>query len=178
MTGQGATFRERQRLRVTCLVDTCRRSLNQGSIKTHLRRAHGIEEAAWQEELEATPPPSQAYRISFPHTTSFRPCPVSRCLGRAKTRAGLCTHFQRIHPQDTLCILEEGSHPLPRCQLCNMHVTQITLNRGHTNTALCCKGSELLQHHHLQAKLREANEIVISANNTPLERVPQFWYLG
>ena len=178
MTGQGNTFRQRQRLRVTCPVDSCRKELNQGSMKTHLRRVHGLEDDSWQDDLTTPPPPSRAYRLSFPRTTTFRSCPVPGCLGRAKTRAGLRAHFQRLHPQDTVCILEEGSVPLPRCQQCDMHVSQLALNRGHTNTAQCRKGAELLHRRRLQETIRKANEVVLSTNGTPLEKVTAFCYLG
>jgi hypothetical protein len=52
------------------------------------------------------------------------------------------------------------------------------LNRGHTNTAQCRKGADLLHRRRLQAQLRAANKVVLNANNTPLERVTTFKYLG
>jgi exonuclease III len=178
MTGMGDSHRERQRRRVQCPVPTCGKDLSQGSLRTHLRRAHGLDSTALQEDLYDANAPSTDYRVSFPRALNVKQCPVPGCHGRARTRAALRSHFHRLHPRDTICILEEGNAPLPRCPNCDMHVTYEALNRGHTNTAACRRGTDLQHRRLLQQRLREANEILFYANGTPLERVEYFKYLG
>jgi len=176
MTNAGDTHRQRQRQRVTC--PNCDLDLARGSLRQHRLRAHDIEYNPWDDELAPPTTPTASYRISFPRTTRSRTCPVPHCTGRAATKAALQEHFQRRHPADTICILEEGGQPLPRCPRCDMHVTPLAINRGHTNTAACARGAALLQRRQTEATIRRAREIVFRANGTDLDRVPNFNYLG
>ena len=57
--------------------------------------------------------------------------------GRATTWSTLWVHFVRCHVQDTLEVLEEGSHPHPHCIKCDIFVTYRVLNRSHQATAMC-----------------------------------------
>jgi hypothetical protein len=59
-----------------------------------------------------------------------------------------------------------------------MHVTQLALNRGHTNTAQCLRGAQLQHRRKLQTTIRQANEITIAASGIYLEKTTTFLYLG
>lgn len=103
---------------------------------------------------------------------------MSGCSGHAHSKAGLQMHFVRRHPVDSICILEEGGQPLPRCKLCDMHIIELSLNRGHTNTVSCHNGMALKQQRELATSHRRAAETVAQALGHNLERVEQFCYLG
>ena len=44
--------------------------------------------------------------------------------------------------QDMVVIMEEESHPLPRCPKCDIFVTWRVLNGRHQATAMCDRGEE------------------------------------
>ena len=96
-----------------------------------------LSEPSWRGARtgEGQPAPStprretQTYRLSFPKHLCRLRCPVTGCLGGASSRINLQIHFARRHVQDTIMILEEGSHPYPRCPQCDMSVPQKTLNK-------------------------------------------------
>ena len=58
-------------------------------------------------------------------------CPVGGYPGRLTSRIALQIHFMHRHVQDTVVILEEGSHPLPRYPKCDIFVTWSFLNGRH-----------------------------------------------
>ena len=71
------------------------------------------------------------YRVSFPKSEKTIECPVVGCRGRATNPANLRVHFAHRHPYDTVVMLEEGSFPYPKCDLCDMQVPWHALNRRH-----------------------------------------------
>ena len=175
ITGTGLTYRDRQRQKINC--PRCDKSLTRGALKQHLRSIHGEDPMETTLAYKPTLPP-QTYRISFPRTSARRDCPVPGCIGGGTTHANLRYHFMMRHPTDTLCILEEGSQPLPKCLRCNMHIPYSALNSNHTATAACRRGATLHERRLQVARLRRSNEQIITVNGTDLERVPQFCYLG
>lgn len=177
MTGRGESFRERQRRRVECPV--CDKPMNSGSLKTHLQRIHGIDHPLTpptEPDLGASAPSN--CRVSFPPTLKVRQCPVPGCHGRSHSKAGSRMHFMNRHPADTICVFEEGGQPLPRCPKCDMHISELAMNRGHTNTSACCHGTYRRHRRALALEHRRASEVVTQALGQNLDKVEQFCYLG
>ena len=170
----GPDPRARQRRRVEC--SECGKSLAAGSLRNHLLTQHGIARRPLQGEAPTAPPAE--YTVSFPKTLRTKACPVAGCGGSAKTHQSLRRHFLHRHVADTLVILQEGSHPLPRCELCDMFVPASALSSGHQRTAYCRRGADAKRRRHVLQDLRRADEIVFTACGVPLDRVSVFKYLG
>jgi hypothetical protein len=167
ITGEGPTFRERQRQAVPCPL--CNVTLRRGSLTPHLQRIHGTE-PDYDHDIYSTTSSSTntassptPYRVSFPKGTPgiCHPCPVPGCFGRFKQPAGLRRHFMTHHPYDSVCILEEGGNPLPRCHHCDMHTPYAALNRHHLSTRSCKLGGMLKQRRRLQEQRRRDQELTI-----------------
>ena len=167
MTGTGPTFRARQRAKVTC--PQCDKSMNQSSLQTHLRTIHGLDPSTTALPKQV---PTAAYRISFSKALASRDCPVPGCLGRSTTWAGLRHHFNRRHPDDILCIVEEGGQPLPRCSKCDMHVSELSLNRGHQSTQQCRAGALRRQRRLRALANQRAKAVTFTAMGQPLHYGP------
>ena len=82
------------------------------------------------------------------------------------------------HPNDLLCILEEGSNPLPKCELCGMHIPFTALNGNHRNTKACAIGARIRRQRNSIEDTRQAREVLFTACGVPLESVSSFKYLG
>ena len=117
ITGEGNSFWERQRERVTC--GGCGAELAAGSLSSHLMTRHGKaapRRHLWDPQTTGGP---RTYQMSFPKG-SRRQCPVGGCLGVSETRAAMRVHFVHRHVHDRVVILEEGNLPLPRCPRCDL----------------------------------------------------------
>ena len=125
-----------------------------------------------------TPREAQTYRVSFPKYLSRIRCPVAGCLGGALIRSNLRIHFVHRHVQDTILILEECSHPYPRCHQCNMFVPQKALNDHHLTTSLCRQGMERKWRRLEEEESRERTEKELTAYGFLLSQVTSFEYLG
>jgi hypothetical protein len=132
--GSENTYRERKRQRVEC--SECQAGLAAGSLLQHMRAKHGT---GIQSAFVAAEPVPMSYRVSFPKIYREGLCPVDGCSGRAANWDLLRRHFVHRHPEDTLCIMEESVEPLPKCELCRMHVTPSAISRGGHQTSLLCK---------------------------------------
>ena len=170
--GQGDTFRVRQRRRIEC--PTCGLGLAQGSLANHRLRVHGLVTVA--NDNVAPPLPPIAYQVSFPATLRNRLCPVEGCNARPTCRESLRRHFVYRHFADTICILEEGSQPLPKCELCGMHV-KLSASR-HRTSQTCREGQVRSAQRDARERVRQARERVFRVNGVPLQRVDVFKYLG
>ena len=111
MTGEGPTFRERKRERVTC--GDCGKEVAAGSLESHRMTQHGkAREKRWTWTDAATGGGDggkpQTYRIEFPKEGA-KACPVEGCPGRAGTRTAMWVNFWRRHVRDIVIILEEGN---------------------------------------------------------------------
>ena len=95
---------------------------------------------------------------------------------RLPCRDSLRRHFVYRHFADTICILEEGSHPLPKCELCGMHI-KLSATR-HRTSQTCCDGQAWSAQQEARKMVRQAQERVFRVNNVPLQRVDTFKYLG
>jgi hypothetical protein len=172
--GNADTFCQRQRRHVECTV--CGANLACGSLQQHLRVRHGRIPAVIEDEA---PEPARAdYRVSFPKSLRQSNCPVPSCSGTAKSWDCLGHHFCHLHPEDTLCILEEGLDPLQQCERCGMHVTPNAIRNGHWASLLCQHGRDCQRQRRTTAEGRRASEIVFTIYGKPLPRVDTFKYLG
>lgn len=59
-----------------------------------------------------------------------------------------------------------------------MHVTYLAINRGHTNTALCTRGTALRRRREAATTIQRARAVNIQVLGNDLERVTTFKYLG
>jgi hypothetical protein len=82
------------------------------------------------------------------------------------------------HPQDLVCILIEGSQPLPRCERCGLQTPVEDLSQGHHQTALCQRGWERKGHYVAAVRSQQALGQLFTAYGEELERVEVFKYLG
>jgi hypothetical protein len=82
------------------------------------------------------------------------------------------------HSEAHLCILEEGSNPLPRCETCGMHVPYTALNEPHPNSKQCKRGTELRARRQRQEEHERAQGLQIQLNDVALPTVTTFCYLG
>jgi hypothetical protein len=82
------------------------------------------------------------------------------------------------HPQDLVCILIEGSLPLPQCERCGLQTPVEDLNGGHHHTELCQRGWERKRQHATAVRSQEAIKRSFMAYGEELERVEVFKYLG
>jgi len=176
MEGGGLSFRERQRTRVVC--DLCDKELAKGSLNTHKRTVHGV--SALRGNLGPEPPERapDSYRVSFPAGVHGVECPVEDCPGTATTRDNLRSHFAHRHPRDSLCILEEGRYPHPKCNRCGMHVSLLAMGQGHQNSQRCRKGAARLRQRAAIQAARAAREVVFTIYGDNLDSVDTFKYLG
>jgi len=168
------SFRQRQRRRVEC--SECGASMALNSLPHHLRSQHGIATDTSLTAVSQLPPDS--YRTSFPKTLPIRLCPVEGCSGSARSWDNLRRHFCHRHPDDTLCILEEAPTPLPKCELCGMHVKPNAIRGGHQTSLLCKRGAARLRQRKVNEEARLAREQVFTIYGEPLQSVIVFKYLG
>jgi Reverse transcriptase (RNA-dependent DNA polymerase) len=174
--GGGESPRSQRRRRVTCAV--CGNDLAAGSLSQHMLQQHGTvpeSDAGRPDEIGRLP---DSYRVSFPKYCPKVDCPVLGCAGAATTWSNLRRHFAFRHPQDSLCILEEGHAPLPKCERCGMHVSYFALNNQHYGTKSCQAGAARMRQRYASADSRRASEEVFTINGEVLEQVSVFKYLG
>ena len=93
------------------------------------------------------PPPTphspykdKTYRISNLWAARGIACLIKGCPGRKTIRSALRVLSVRRYVQDTLVILEDGSHPVPFCPKCYMFVSWRDINGKHQSTAMCERG--------------------------------------
>ena len=140
VTGEGLSWRERQRGRVAC--GECGEEIAAGSLSGHLMTRHGraaTRRHLWAPQTTGGP---RIYKMNFPTKGGRRQCPVDGCPGVSETRAAMRVHFVHRHVHDTGVILEEGNLPLPRCPRCDLRVPRRALNGRHLGTAQCKTGAE------------------------------------
>ena len=83
------------------------------------------------EETHYPPDESSTYRLSFLQGDLNITCLVGGCPGRETIRITLRVHFMHHNVQNTVVILEEGTHPLPHYTKCDIFVTCRALSRKH-----------------------------------------------
>ena len=91
MTGEGLSFKERQRERVLCLG--CGKELAKGSLVAHRQTQNGVEKRGLGQEGEKGARGDEPMNLAFPEKSGPRPCPVEGCSGRAATQMEMRVHF-------------------------------------------------------------------------------------
>ncbi len=100
--------------------------------------------------------PPEVYRAAESPATGTYFCPVPQCGGQLGTRFNLRCHFLMRHLQDLVCILIEGSHPLPQRKQCGLQKPVEYLDGGHRRTELCQQGCERKRPHAAAVHSQEA----------------------
>ena len=139
ITGEGHSYRERQRDQVEC--KECAEQLAAGSLSIHLMTQHG--RAAGQRRQWSTPAKGrvpQEYQTSFLAKGGLHTCPVDGCPGKLVTRTAMRVHFMHRHFLDTVVILEGGTFPHPWFARCTFPVPRRGLNGRHPGTVQCLYG--------------------------------------
>ncbi len=140
------------------------------SLQSHMDTQHDIFRSFVLNQDIVVAHPPVVYRATKLPTTGLYFCPVAQCGGRSGTRFNLRCHFLMQHPQDLVCILAEGSHPLPKCKHCGLQTPVGDLNGGHHRTELCQRGWERKQQHAAAVCSQEALGRSFMANGEELEK--------
>ena len=128
MTGDGETFRERKKTRVSCTL--CGVTMAASYLNTHVSRSHGICFSLTRGVDEVGGGPS-IYLVSFPRVLQEVKCPVTGRPVVAHSAGRLRKHFMYRHFRFKVAVVQEVAEPLPHCDLCGMHMPewQIIRNR-------------------------------------------------
>jgi hypothetical protein len=129
------TYSERKRQIIKC--DICQAKIQDGSLVRHKRIKHSIDfpDIPQETPTHLAPINGDTYEISMPIYNQVEQCPVPSCGAIIKSRHGMRRHFMYRHYYDTIIITEEG--PLPRCELCGMFCTQLSLTGSHQESQIC-----------------------------------------
>jgi hypothetical protein len=103
-------------------------------------------------------------------------CPVLGCGAIIKSRHGMRCHFMYRHYYDTIIITEEG--PLPRCELCGMFCTQLSLTGLHQESQICRKGAQQNKQKMKNLQCIRAFRRTLTVQDQIIENVTSFRYLG
>lgn len=155
-----------------CRVLVQRRSLNR-----HVRNAHG--EAALLDLQTQAQPRTQTIQTLPSHSWTLDrasiACPHSSCPYRPTTNYDLREHLCRLHPRDTAVFT---NITVEQCLNCGMYVTTGDTLENHPTTDFC-------KRHHNRNKLiiqnktnSQTQQTIFHINNTALEQVTSFRYLG
>ena len=94
------------------------------------------------------------------------------------SRSTLRVHFMHRHVRDTVVILEEGGHPVPRCPKCDILFTWRALNFNPHATEMCSRGDEQRQKRQWEEEARRRNVLAFQDYGRLLVSVSEFNYLG
>ena len=109
--GEGATFRERKRFRVSCTE--CGVTVKQSYFKHHIESLHGIcvPQTRGADEKGEVP---TTYVVSFPRILQSVMCPVLGCPAVAHSTGRLRKNFMFRDFWSKIAMVQEGKKPLPR----------------------------------------------------------------
>ena len=117
--GERATFRERNRLQVSCAEHDV--TMAQLYIKQHMASLHGVcvpqpRGVNDKGELPTT------YVVSLPRILPLVRCPVPGCPAVVHTAGRMRENFMFQHFWSQIAVVQEGKESLPRCDLRGMHM--------------------------------------------------------
>jgi hypothetical protein len=176
MTGQGVSEREKRKLPTTC--PECGKRMNESSVARHMRQVHHIYQDAREQPVSRRLFSDQAnsYTVAFPRGERLeRNCPVPDCVGKATNGFDMRKHFAKRHPLDEIIIESEGL--LPRCNLCNMHISLAYLG-SHQQSELCRKIQSRNSNVVAVQRANAARRLQFNLGEHQLEKVDSFLYLG
>ena len=173
MDGTGDSYREAKRRKVDCPV--CHQELQAASLARHLHSRHGDSHRPYKrrkllEEADCAPVRYFAYS---PTRRGFIRCPVSVCPATVSTRDALRMHFSHRHWRDEIHILPGTCYP--RCPRCNV---QAHPSRQHFNSRRCQSGRARKRKRELEIEHLRALSTEFRIDDTLLENVETFRYLG
>ena len=134
MTGEGRSFKDRQRERVLC--PECGKELTKGSLVARCQNHNGVSKGGYGQvgDEEYGGDKTRTYRMEFLVKSGPRPGLVEGCSGQAATRMAMMVHLWHWHIHATVVIMEEGKLPHPQCPLCDILMPWRSLNGMHRLT--------------------------------------------
>ena len=123
-TVEGATFQERNKLRVICAK--CGVIVAQSSLKQYMTIQRGICIPQTRRVDEKGGRPT-TYVVSFPRVLNSVRFPKPGCPAVAHSAARLQEIFMFRHFWSRIAVVQEGKEPLPRCNLCGVHMPALRL---------------------------------------------------
>ena len=81
--------------------------------------------------------------VSFPSVLKEVKCPVPRFLAVAHSAVRLREHFLYRHFRSKVAVFQEGEKPLPRCELCVIHIPVGRVIK-HQRMTCCDKNTQML----------------------------------
>jgi Reverse transcriptase (RNA-dependent DNA polymerase) len=172
--GDEPSYSEFQQQLVEC--ELCHQQLQRVSLPRHLLFVHNeyqrpTRRANVLPNFEQT---AQTYHISMDDTHAVD-CPVPTCPANYTTKTSMKTHFQFRHWNHKVIIMEEGE--LPQCTSCFAYGATVNSNR-HKNSQTCLRGTIRHQRRLQQLQNNQAQSSEIFINNTKIQHVNTFKYLG
>jgi Reverse transcriptase (RNA-dependent DNA polymerase) len=105
------------------------------------------------------------------------PCPVLECMFHTNKSYTMRQHFRNKHRKDTIIVIEDGVHALPKCPKCG--IFQREVGERHQNTATCKQFTLQLQIERTQEQnVTLAQETSFTVFGETIENVHDFKYLG
>jgi len=96
---------------------------------------------------------------------------------KPSTNANFHNHFMCRYPYDSIHVTDESLDPWNKCELCGLQCPLPTY-RSHTESATCIRGRITKQSRDITNKILQAEEQVFTIDDTPVESVGSFRYLG
>ena len=118
-TGEGATFRERKRTRSSC--SECGATMLASSKRHHMDQSHGVSPTQTR-GVDVGGRGATTYVGSFPRILKLVESPVPGCTEKAHISGRMRGNFMYGHFRSKVAVLQEGSEPLPQCDMCGIHM--------------------------------------------------------
>jgi len=175
VTGEGPTFRDRQRAHVTC--PDCGIRITRASLLRHLQSQHQRNPDTFAPPLPDFLPTHvpRHYRVDWPRIETHKPCPTG-CPYQAITPTGLRRHFRSRHPRDFIHVTREGE-PFPKCPLCLIQARYALDLRHHRSRDCQTHAARRQQRDRFIHAYLEA-QTTFTLHDTVLEKVTSYRYLG
>jgi hypothetical protein len=173
VSGEGESYRERQRRKVQC--PHCPASFQERRLSAHLLEQHGRQSFTPEQPARLTAAP-RTYRMSFPSGVPDPvPCPVPLCEQEFMQRGQMRVHFAFRHPTQTLLLAEDSG--LQLCAVCNMRVKKA--DATHRASKRCRQLAALsLRRAQLDSLVAARKHRFQAPGGAELGAVDSFCYLG
>ena len=119
VTGEGATFRERNSMRVSCTKYIV--TVEELYLKAHMEIIHGIY-APQTRGFDKVGGGPITYVVSFPRVLQTVKCPVPGCTLVAHSAGRLRENFMYHHFSSKVAAVQEGVEPLTCYELCGIQI--------------------------------------------------------